>query len=127
ALHAASSNVDLTLARWEQMPRCNPALHLYLSGLVVVEFDCHDTTPPAELAPGVPNPGIANGIGAGYALADHLGQSWPDTLTVESPSGGLHLYFQAPRVPLRHCYAAWEVEVKAGACSITAPGSVRRL
>ncbi|MFF5188806.1 bifunctional DNA primase/polymerase [Streptomyces sp. NPDC000345] len=30
------------------------------------------------------------------ALAARIGQDWPDTLTVRTPSGGLHLYFRAP-------------------------------
>lgn len=128
ALHAATTDVDLTAARWEHAPRCNPALHLGRSRLVVIDLDCHADTAPDELAPGLPNPGITNGLGSFATLLDHLGQDWPeDTLTVESPTGGLHIYYQAPRVPLRHTHAAWQVEVKAGASSITAPGSVRRL
>ncbi|MGW3473438.1 bifunctional DNA primase/polymerase [Saccharopolyspora sp. NPDC000995] len=128
ALYAARNDAELTWARWKHAPRCNPALHLGWSNLLVVEIDCHDTTTPAELAPGLPNPGVVNGLGSFAALLDHLGQPWPtDTLIVESPTGGQHLYYQAPRLALRHCYAAWQVEVKAGACSITAPGSVRKL
>ncbi|MGK4586236.1 bifunctional DNA primase/polymerase [Kitasatospora sp. HPMI-4] len=30
------------------------------------------------------------------ALADRLGEPWPDTLTVTSASGGAHLYFRVP-------------------------------
>jgi len=30
------------------------------------------------------------------ALAERLGEDWPDTLTVATPSGGRHLYFAAP-------------------------------
>ncbi|MGW2401725.1 bifunctional DNA primase/polymerase [Kitasatospora sp. NPDC001664] len=30
------------------------------------------------------------------ALAARLGQPWPDTFTVTSPSGGAHLYFRVP-------------------------------
>lgn len=30
------------------------------------------------------------------ALADRLGQPWPDTFTVLTPSGGRHLYFRVP-------------------------------
>src|SRR5690606_19263947 len=128
ALYAASSDPELTAARWEYAPRCNPALHLGRSQLVVLDIDCHaDGEPPAELAPGLPNPGITNGVGALAVLLDHLGQDWPeDTLTIESPTGGMHIYYRAPKVPLRHTHAAWQVEVKAGACSITAPGAVRR-
>jgi len=127
ALHAASADVDLTLSRWEHARRCNPALHLGRSGLVVLDIDNHGDTIPDMLAPGLPNDGAANGIQSFAILLDHLGMDWPDTLTVDSPTGGVHLYFQAPRVPLRTTLAAWQVEVKAGATSITAPGSLRRV
>lgn len=128
ALHAATTNVELTRSRWEHAPRCNPALNLGTSGLVVLDIDCHATDAPTELAPGLANPGVANGVGAYSALLEHVGADWPeDTLTVATPTGGLHVYYRAPEVPLRHCHAAWQVEVKAGACSITAPGSVRAL
>lgn len=30
------------------------------------------------------------------ALAERLGEPWPETLTVATPSGGRHLYFAAP-------------------------------
>lgn len=126
ALHAATADVDLTLARWEQAPRCNPALNLGWSGLVVVDIDCHGGDPPNEIAPGVPNRGAVNGLGAFAALLEHLGQDWPeDTLTIESPTGGMHLYYRAPKALTRTVHAAWQVEVKAGATSITAPGAVR--
>lgn len=128
ALHSASADPAIAAARWEHAPRCNPALHLGKSGLAVLDLDCHGEEAPAELAPGLSNPGVSNGLGAFAALLDHLGVDWPtDTLIVESPGGGLHIYYLAPRIQLRHCYAAWQVEVKAGACSITAPGSVRKL
>src|SRR5699024_10351186 len=127
ALHAATHDVDLTLSRWEHAPRCNPALHLGMSGLVVLDIDNHGGEPPETLAPGLPNLGAANGVQSFALLLDHLGVDWPDTLTVDSPTGGVHMYLQAPRVPLRTTHAAWQVEVKAGATSITAPGSIRRV
>lgn len=35
-----------------------------------------------------------DGVGTLAALADRLGQPWPATFTVHTPSGGLHLYFR---------------------------------
>ncbi|OHV28662.1 hypothetical protein BBK14_34270 [Parafrankia soli] len=32
----------------------------------------------------------------GLGLAARLDETWPDTLTVRTPSGGVHLYFRAP-------------------------------
>lgn len=127
ALHAATTDVELTRSRWEHSPRCNPAVHLGRSGLVVLDIDNHGDTVSDELAPGLPNIGAQNGIQALAILLDHLDAPWPETLTVDSPTGGVHMYFQAPRTPLRTTHAAWQVEVKAGATSITAPGSVRRI
>lgn len=37
-----------------------------------------------------------DGIAAFAALCSAHGQNWPDTLTVRTPHGGLHLYFRAP-------------------------------
>lgn len=129
ALHAASANEQLTASRWEHAPRCNPALHVGRSELVVIDVDTHDTIVPATLAPGLPaETGIVNGLDSYAALLDRHGLTWPtDTLMVRTPTGGLHVYYQAPRVPLRHAEAAWQVEIKAGTTSITAPGSVRTL
>ncbi|MDI3390023.1 bifunctional DNA primase/polymerase [Streptomyces sp. B-S-A8] len=37
-----------------------------------------------------------DGLAVLAALAARLGEPWPDTLTVATPSGGRHLYFRAP-------------------------------
>lgn len=50
------------------------------SGIVGLDLDLHDSDGQAVLA----------------ALAQQLGEDWPDTLTVATPSGGQHLYFAAP-------------------------------
>ncbi|MFF3547087.1 bifunctional DNA primase/polymerase [Streptomyces platensis] len=38
----------------------------------------------------------ADGQAVLVSLAARLGEPWPDTLTVRTPSGGRHLYFAAP-------------------------------
>ncbi|MDG9709593.1 bifunctional DNA primase/polymerase [Streptomyces sp. DH10] len=38
--------------------------------------------------------GDGQAVLAGHAA--RLGEDWPDTLTVRTPSGGVHLYFRAP-------------------------------
>jgi len=51
------------------------------SGVVGLDLDLHaDSDGRAVLA----------------ALAERLGEDWPDTLTVATPSGGRHLYFAVP-------------------------------
>lgn len=128
-LHAASTDPELTAARWEEEPDRNPALHLGQSGLVVIDVDDHGHAPPAELAPGMPMPeGVESGMDAFRALLAELGQPWPDdTLDVASPNGGRHLYFRSPVADLRPCDAAWQVEVKTGNVGIVAPGGLRKL
>ncbi|WP_369228563.1 bifunctional DNA primase/polymerase (plasmid) [Streptomyces sp. R39] len=37
-----------------------------------------------------------DGQGVLAALATRVGEDWPDTLTVRTPSGGPHLYFRVP-------------------------------
>ncbi|MGI5293293.1 bifunctional DNA primase/polymerase [Nonomuraea polychroma] len=39
----------------------------------------------------------ADGVAAFSQLCERHGQEWPATLTVRTPSKGLHLYFRAPR------------------------------
>ncbi|MFI6604662.1 bifunctional DNA primase/polymerase [Nonomuraea sp. NPDC050536] len=39
---------------------------------------------------------VKDGIARFAALCDQHSQAWPDTLTVRTPSGGLHLYFTVP-------------------------------
>jgi hypothetical protein len=53
------------------------------NGLLVVDLDRHHAD--------------ADGIEAFRALCAEQRQEWPGTLTVRTPSGGLHLYFRAPR------------------------------
>ncbi len=64
------------------------------SQLVVVDLDTaeHGRELPAEWAVG---PGITDGQGVLAVLAHQDGQQLPDTYTVRTPSGGLHLYFAA--------------------------------
>ncbi|MEU9333149.1 bifunctional DNA primase/polymerase [Streptomyces sp. NPDC048290] len=40
--------------------------------------------------------GAVEGRAVLAALADRLGEPWPETLTVDTPSGGCHLYFRVP-------------------------------
>src|SRR5690606_21012851 len=82
-----------------------------------------------ELAPGMPMPdGVESGVSAYRALLAEYGQTWPDdTLVVATPSGGRHIYYQAPQADLRACQAGWQIDVRAGDAGVVAPGSVRRL
>lgn len=42
-------------------------------------------------------PGEVDGVASFEAACAAHGQPWPDTLTVQTPSGGQHLYFRTSR------------------------------
>jgi hypothetical protein len=60
--------------------------------LYVLDLDCHGQLPDAWAR----EPGIVDGQDVLATLAERAGQGWPHTLTVRTPSGGRHLYFQMP-------------------------------
>jgi hypothetical protein len=68
-------------------PRHNAAIACGPSGLIVIDCD-------QPKAPGAETTGTANLT----ELANRLGQTLPPTYTVTTPSGGTHLYFQAPEL-----------------------------
>src|SRR5215469_8450981 len=68
------------------------------SGLVVIDLDID----PASDAPGGPG-GPASGAASLELLCRAHGQRYPaGTYTVDTPSGGCHLYFTAPATPVRN-------------------------
>lgn len=96
------------------------------SNLVVIDLDTAKPgdTPPEEWR----LPGVRDGQDVLAVLADRAGQPMPvDTLTVATPSGGLHLYFQAPvGVELRNTQGSrlgWKVDTRAHGGYVVAPGS----
>lgn len=97
-----------TVDRWEQRacsdpervrkhwpgPQHNIGIACGPSELVVVDLDTieHGGQLPQEWWS---VPGIRDGADVLAELAIRAGHSWPATWTVRTPSGGLHLYFQA--------------------------------
>ncbi|RPE41955.1 bifunctional DNA primase/polymerase-like protein [Streptomyces sp. Ag109_O5-1] len=65
----------------------NVAIATGPSGLVVVDLD---------VAKEKGSSGTPDGVTFFLALCERAGQPWPDTYTVRTPSGGMHLYFTAP-------------------------------
>ena len=63
------------------------------SGLVVVDLDsaAHGELPEDRR----PMPGVCDGRDVLALLCEWAGHRWPITYAVETPSGGLHLYFRA--------------------------------
>ncbi|NUP43060.1 MAG: DNA primase [Streptomyces sp.] len=74
---------------WETYP-ANVAIATGPSGLVVVDLDV-----PKEKS-GKGSSDTPNGVNSFLALCERAGQPWPSTYTVRTPSGGMHLYFNAP-------------------------------
>ena len=93
------------------------------SGLVVVDCDNHGGTPPREWD----RPGITNGLDVFADLwARHTRAPLFDTMTVETPSGGLHFYHRAPlgsRIRNSAGKLGWQVDVRAAGGYVCAPGT----
>jgi hypothetical protein len=71
------------------------------SGLVVIDLDTSagSNAPGGVMGPGGP----ASGAASLELLCRAHGQRYPDgTYTVDTPSGGCHLYFTAPATPVRN-------------------------
>ncbi|GAA3364016.1 bifunctional DNA primase/polymerase [Saccharopolyspora gregorii] len=79
---------------WTHIPRANVGISTGPSGLVVLDLD-RKAKPSAPATHDVPDR-AADGLEALAAIATADGAGWPETLTVETPSGGRHLYFCAP-------------------------------
>ena len=84
--HATTDPARL-LRYFAEHPRHNAAIACGPSGLIVIDCD-------QPKAPGAETTGAANLT----ELANRHGQTLPPTYTVTTPSGGTHLYFQAPEL-----------------------------
>lgn len=115
-------------AAWTQAPY-NIGLATGPAGLCVVDLD---RLKPGETVPDRwADVGVDSGEGVLAALAAEAGQSLPgDTLTVRTPSGGLHLYYAVPAdVVLRKTEGdrgnglGWKIDTRAWGAYVVAPGS----
>jgi Bifunctional DNA primase/polymerase, N-terminal len=88
-------------AWWARQPY-NIGIACGLSGLVVIDLDvAHDGPNEAGGREGLDGP--ASGADALERLCRAHGQRHPGgTYTVDTPSGGSHLYFTAPEIPVRN-------------------------
>jgi hypothetical protein len=94
------------------------------SNLVMLDLDAHGGEPPAQWA----KPGIRDGLDVLAAVwAEHdLATSFLHTLTVRTPSSGLHCYFRAPDRDVRNSAGriGWQVDVRAQGGYVVGPGTV---
>ncbi|MET9911552.1 bifunctional DNA primase/polymerase [Streptomyces sp. NPDC006476] len=82
----ASTDPQRIVRCWETST-ANVAIATGPSNLVVVDLD---------VAKDKNGSGTPDGVTSFLALCERAGQPWPDTYTVRTPSGGMHLYFAAP-------------------------------
>jgi hypothetical protein len=125
----ATTNPDRIRAAWTQAPY-NIGLATGPSGLCVIDLD---TCKPGETIPSEwARQGATCGEDVLAIVAEQARQELPgDTLTVRTPSGGLHLYYAAPDgAELRKTEGdrgnglGWKIDTRAWGGYMVAPGSI---
>jgi Bifunctional DNA primase/polymerase, N-terminal len=154
-VRAVSTDPARITAWWRREPAAVPGVAAGPSGLVLVDIDAHGAPLPPNLATGLlpginltgePIPASAwadptrfrDGRDTLTLLARVRGgaRPWPpgsehQPVTVTTPSGGVHLWYQAPAYGLRQALSdpggryglAWQVDLKAGWSYGLAPGA----
>ena len=90
---ATCSPTMIARCRWR--PGENYGIAAKPSGLVIIDLD---RKPGYEFPPGWREmAGVVDGADVLAVLADRAGADWPTTYAVDTPSGGRHLYYLAPR------------------------------
>jgi hypothetical protein len=126
----ATTDPDRIRAAWSTGRPYNVGIATGPSGLVVIDLDVPD---PGETPPAPWNqPGVTDGQDVLALLAEHAAQPYPgDTLTAATPSGGLHLYYQAPPgIELRNTGGdrgrglGWKIDTRAHGGYVLAVGSI---
>jgi hypothetical protein len=120
----ATTSSDRIWWWWRRHPDDNVAIATGPAGLVVVDLDlaAPDEPRPAE------HPDARGGIDVFGALAAEHGYVPGSTWTVETPSGGRHLYFRAPATggPWRNTAGrlGWHIDTRAAGGYVLAAGSM---
>jgi hypothetical protein len=123
----ATTNPDQVAATWPSHANaigiaCGP------SRLLVVDLD---TPKPETIRPAHLDPAVTSGIDVFTAICEQHQQAWPDTYTVRTGRGGLHLYFHNPD-PARFRNTnsdrgkgiGWLIDTRGGGGFVIAPPSV---
>ena len=107
----ATDDIDEITRIWTENPNANIGLATGPSGLLVLDFDSAKS--PQESS------GIEN------FRAAFPGRKLPPTYTVRTASGGWHLYYRTPPVPLRNSAGrlAERVDTRGEGGYVIAPGS----
>ena len=154
-VRAATTDPARITTWWQREPGAVPGVAAGPSGLVLIDVDAHDDPLPPRLATGL-LPGInlaaepiprdawddparfRDGRDTLSLLARLYGgiRPWPpgpehQAVTAATPSGGAHLWYQAPAHNLRQALSdpqgryglAWQIDIKAGWSYGIAPGA----
>jgi Bifunctional DNA primase/polymerase, N-terminal len=120
----ATLDPDLIRRWWWRHPCDNVAIATGPAGLVVVDLD---TASPDEPRP-PESPDARGGLDVFDALAAHHAHRPGATWTVETASGGRHLYYRAPTQggPWRNTAGrvGWHIDTRAGGGYVVAAGSI---
>ncbi|MBO3744902.1 bifunctional DNA primase/polymerase [Streptosporangiaceae bacterium NEAU-GS5] len=142
-VRTATTDAERLTAWWQRQPDAVPGIAAGPSGLVLIDLDAHDEElpqhPATELVPGhdLSSTGInwssvITGMHTLVVLAQLHGgpEPWPadpahQPLVVATPSGGRHLWYQAPANGLRQAIGelGWQIDIKAGWNYGIAPGA----
>jgi hypothetical protein len=144
SFHAATTAPQLLDAWWGSNPALGVGVSCGPARLVVLDIDAHSVEVPDRnrLLPGIPIhesvnlDGLASGFDTLALLAALRGQRSPaddaSTLRVQTPSGGLHVWYQAPS-PGPHYKSsvgssskvalAWQVDIRATGGYIVTPAT----
>ncbi|MGH3382659.1 MAG: bifunctional DNA primase/polymerase [Actinoallomurus sp.] len=150
-VRAATTDPDTITTWWQRQPDAIPGIAAGPSHLTLIDIDRHDAPLPDDLTTGL-LPGIdltaenvpdalwrdesafRDGRDSLRLLTRLRGgeHPWPtdpghQPVTADTPSGGRHLWYQAPADNLRQALdphgIAWQVDIKAGASYGIAPGA----
>ncbi|MET9963058.1 bifunctional DNA primase/polymerase [Streptomyces sp. NPDC006326] len=140
--HAATTDLRTVRTWWKAEPRFGIGVATGPAGLVVIDVDAHAGSLPdrQRLLPGIPIDdrvdltGLQSGFDTLALLAAHRSRPNPcedtSTLRVRTPSGGMHIWYRAPKDgPRFRCSSgsssrvalAWQVDVRAVGGYIVAP------
>ncbi|MFH8736761.1 bifunctional DNA primase/polymerase [Streptomyces sp. NPDC017964] len=140
--HAATTDFERIDTWWREQPRFGVGVSCGPANLVVLDVDAHAAQVPdrSRLLPGIPiGPqvnlaGLATGFDTLALLAALRNQPNPaqddSTLRVQTPSGGLHIWYRNPHPAVRYRSStgsspkvalAWQVDVRADNGYIVAP------
>ncbi|MFE9727350.1 bifunctional DNA primase/polymerase [Streptomyces sp. NPDC005794] len=140
--HAATTKPELLHAWWGSDPHLGVGVSCGPARLVVLDIDAHSAEVPDRdrLLPGIPIHesvnlnGLASGFDTLALLAALRGKKSPadddSTLRVRTPSGGLHVWYQAPDHGPQYRSSvgsspkvslAWQVDIRAAGGYIVTP------